>query len=328
MKKTGLKIKLYGVIFMGLVLYPLLFTSQVRAGAILQQLDVDVNEFVHGEMRQTLGTGLSGGITQIILKGTGVNFCVIGNPALGGGQPFTAVVIANVSTGAGVDTLMARELLPDGRCLYQRWSSDGWVYEPFILDTTINYGIVMAFPNLWLGWPPVHHVGIYGSINPDSYPYGHAEFVWNWPNYEPFTLVRDWYFIIGTDLLAPPPPPPPLPPPTAELPPVIEVCETWDIICHFNNWVVRNIVIFGRFLFAPAPASLERFGGLWSDVQGRVPIGYFALIRSGFGGFGDGAPLFNLPRAPLFETLRSAFGLVLWVGFGFWLVRKIANMRV
>jgi len=327
MQNKGLKIGLYAIIIVGLMIASVLFAPSILAGVVLQQLDVDATDFVHGEIRQTLGTGLSGGITQVILKGEGVNFCVVGDPALGGGQPFTAIVISNVDTGAGLEGLMARELLPDGRCLYQRHDGFKWTDEPFILDPAINYGIVMAFPNLFLGWPPVHHVGISGSINPDSYPYGRAEFVWNWPTYEPFGVIADLYFIIGTDLLAPVEPPLPPPPPPA-LPPEL-VCETWDVICHLNNWVVRNLVNFSRFLFIPASASLERLGGLWYDVQGRVPIGYWALIRDSFGDIGTGTPAFSLPaNVPLFNMLRSAFGLILWVGFGFWLVKRVSIMQV
>jgi len=117
--------------------------------------------------------------------------------------------------------------------------------------------------------------------------------------------------------------------PPPEPPPPVLICEPLDIVCHIHNWFNTSVVNTLRWLFVPSQVALQQFAGIWDTVAGRVPLGYFALIRENLQNITEGTGgAYTIPSIPIFGTIRTSISILLWVFFGFWLIKRIAGMTI
>jgi len=316
MQKTGFKIKLCGAIILGLMVLPMVFSTAFASEKVWQLSGGSVFG-IHGytvsERRQVYSvsvTSTQGSCPMVVFSRSSVS-------------TFPAHDIVHHGTigavflhpGCGVNNLHESVTITNEGYGHFRWNmraidtiflEPGYFYQILIANNVGETGFLfLTLQDITQTLTGIHR--IHPGANNTSLP------AWQIPD-----------VTIHLEPLEPLPPPPP----AEEALPLVRVCADLDVICHLHNWVVTTISAIGRFLFVPSPSSLERFAGLWPMVADRVPIGYWSLVRDSFAGFGTGTPAFTLPTVPLFDVLRSAFGLILWVGFGFWLIRRISIMQV
>jgi hypothetical protein len=111
------------------------------------------------------------------------------------------------------------------------------------------------------------------------------------------------------------------PPPTVE-------CGPTDFVCQIGNWFSNIIPSIGRYLFIPSQEVLNRYQDIWPSIQEKVPIGYFPLISEAIKNITEGEGSYALPDIAFFSSIRTGVGVLIWVLFGFWLIKRISIMQV
>ena len=97
----------------------------------------------------------------------------------------------------------------------------------------------------------------------------------------------------------------------------------------FGNYI-RDVLIW---LFKPSSSSIEKFSGLKTIMETKAPFGYFVSIKNALSGFSTTtAPAFMLSSSSvitnnIFTPLKTGISWLLWIIFGFWLIRKISNFN-
>jgi len=84
------------------------------------------------------------------------------------------------------------------------------------------------------------------------------------------------------------------------------------------------------YLFVPSSASLNQFSALKDLVAVKPPFGYFTSIKSYLNSLSStSTPAFTLPAEiediTFFTTLRTELIWILWIFFGFWVIKRIAR---
>lgn len=110
-------------------------------------------------------------------------------------------------------------------------------------------------------------------------------------------------------------------------PPEVD-CGPTDFICQIGNWFSNIIPSIGRYLFVPSQTVLNKYQDIWPSVEQKVPIGYFPLISNAIEDITEGEGAYSLPEIDFFSTIRTAVGVLIWVLFGFWLIKRISIMQV
>jgi hypothetical protein len=101
------------------------------------------------------------------------------------------------------------------------------------------------------------------------------------------------------------------------------VCDNLNIVA---GALCRVIV----FLFAPEQTDLTQFAQLKDIVSSKPPFGYFTSIKNSLNNLsGSSTPAFELTAQigdiALFGTLKTGLAWILWIFFGFWVIRRIAS---
>lgn len=83
-------------------------------------------------------------------------------------------------------------------------------------------------------------------------------------------------------------------------------------------------------LFAPSEQSLTQFSSLAGDIENKPPFGYFTSIKNYLGSLrSTSTPAFVLTTAlediVFFNTLKTALVWILWLFFGFWVIKRISR---
>jgi len=97
----------------------------------------------------------------------------------------------------------------------------------------------------------------------------------------------------------------------------------------FGNYI-RDVLLW---LFKPSTASVEIFSGLKTTLETKAPFAYFVSVKNSLSGFSTTtAPNFVLASSTgitnsIFTPLKTGLTWLLWIIFGFWLIRKISNFN-
>lgn len=84
------------------------------------------------------------------------------------------------------------------------------------------------------------------------------------------------------------------------------------------------------YLFYPSQASLTQFSNLKDMIITKPPFGYFTSIKSYLNNLSStSTPAFSLTSAigniAIFDTLKTGLAWILWLFFGFWVIKRIAR---
>lgn len=100
----------------------------------------------------------------------------------------------------------------------------------------------------------------------------------------------------------------------------------------FLGNAVRDALLW---LFTPSQSALGTFSNLKSQYQNKPPFGYFTAIYNAVGLFSEGTatstPMTASTTAALalvFSPFKSAFSILLWFLFAFWLVSRMKHLEL
>jgi hypothetical protein len=100
-------------------------------------------------------------------------------------------------------------------------------------------------------------------------------------------------------------------------------CENLDI---FSGALCRVIT----FLFVPSATSLSQFSNLKDLISVKPPFGYWTSVKNYLATLNStSTPAFSLTAEiediSIFGTLKTALAWILWIFFGFWIIKRIAR---
>jgi len=86
------------------------------------------------------------------------------------------------------------------------------------------------------------------------------------------------------------------------------------------------------YLFVPTQASLDQYSGLKDQIMLKPPFGYYTSIKNSLNLLSStSSPAFNLTAElediTIFDTLKTGLGWLLWILFGFFVVKRIGNFN-
>jgi hypothetical protein len=112
-----------------------------------------------------------------------------------------------------------------------------------------------------------------------------------------------------------------------ELPPEVE-CGSTDFVCKIGNWFSNNVSDIAKYLFYPSAEVLNKYQTIWPTISGKVPLGYYELIKDQITGITEGEEAYSLPEMGIFETIRDIIGWVIWPLFAFYAIKRISTMKI
>lgn len=85
-------------------------------------------------------------------------------------------------------------------------------------------------------------------------------------------------------------------------------------------------------LFYPSQTSLTQFSNLKNIIADKPPFGYFTSIKGYLGNLkSTSTPAFELTaqieNIDIFGTLKTGLAWILWIFFGFWVIKRIARFE-
>jgi hypothetical protein len=85
------------------------------------------------------------------------------------------------------------------------------------------------------------------------------------------------------------------------------------------------------YLFFPSQASLNQFSQLKDIVANKPPFGYFTSIKNSLNSLNStSTPAFvltsEIENIDIFGTLKTGLTWILWIFFGFWVIKRIARL--
>lgn len=100
-------------------------------------------------------------------------------------------------------------------------------------------------------------------------------------------------------------------------------CENLDV---FSGALCRVIT----FLFVPTSTSLNQFSNLKDLITTKPPFGYWTSIKNYLNNLSStSTPAFTLTaeigNITIFNTLKTGLTWILWLFFGFWIIKRIAK---
>jgi hypothetical protein len=87
------------------------------------------------------------------------------------------------------------------------------------------------------------------------------------------------------------------------------------------------------WLLKPQQSSFNQFNGLSGIIQTKAPFAYFYLVKTSLSGFnGSSTPAFTLAtigsvNTNIFTPIRTGLTWILWIIFGFWVIRNIRDLN-
>jgi hypothetical protein len=151
---------------------------------------------------------------------------------------------------------------------------------------------------------------IYGSYN-ENYPKGKCIPEGQCVN------MKDLYFVLEGDLSATSTLP--------EQPAISEICNDLGTISGAFCQVIT-------YLFYPNNATLTQFSNLKDIIATKPPFGYWTSIKGYLNNLSStSTPAFTLTaeigNIGIFNTLKTGLVWVLWLFFGFWVIKRIARFE-
>jgi hypothetical protein len=100
-------------------------------------------------------------------------------------------------------------------------------------------------------------------------------------------------------------------------------CENLDV---FSGALCKVIT----FLFVPSSTALTQFSNLKDLIATKPPFGYWTSIKNYLNNLNStSTPAFTLTaeigNIGIFDTLKTGLAWVLWLFFGFWVIKRIAR---
>jgi hypothetical protein len=92
----------------------------------------------------------------------------------------------------------------------------------------------------------------------------------------------------------------------------------------------RDVILY---LFKPSQENLTRFSDLKATMETKAPFAYFVSTKNSLSGFNASAiPAFTLGQSSaivntIFTPLKTGLTWLLWIIFGFWVIRKISSFN-
>lgn len=92
----------------------------------------------------------------------------------------------------------------------------------------------------------------------------------------------------------------------------------------------RDVIIWA---IQPKDGTLEKYANLQTVLEGKAPFAYFFDVRNALNSFNaSSSPVFSLSTAgdittDIFSPLKTGLTWILWIFFGFWVIRKISNFN-
>jgi hypothetical protein len=88
----------------------------------------------------------------------------------------------------------------------------------------------------------------------------------------------------------------------------------------------------GIFLFKPSQNAFQPFIDLKEDIQYKPPFGYFFAVKEVFDDFNattTPAYTWEIPEvlSDMLSPIKTGFGMVLWLLFGFWVFRTLSKLQ-
>jgi hypothetical protein len=129
-------------------------------------------------------------------------------------------------------------------------------------------------------------------------------------NYSNYFENSDWQFCIGTG--------------TSLTLPTGEQCDDYGTIggalCRIALW-----------LFIPKPETLQKFADLKAIFETKAPFSYYFAVRNEINNLNaSSTPIFSLPEmgalyTQIFLPLKIGLGLILWLLFAVWIIKRIGR---
>ena len=129
--------------------------------------------------------------------------------------------------------------------------------------------------------------------------------------------IKDLYFTLGGEVSA-----------TSTLPttPTLPAGT-----CDNLNTIAGAFCKVFVYLFYPDSATLTQYSNLQTLIANKMPFGYFTSVKNYLNNLSStSTPAFSLTGLsdiPLFDTIKTGLTWILWLIFGFWVIKRVARFE-